>query len=346
AAKAAASEAAQAKDAAARSSAADKALPEVQARAEALAKDLEAAQRKIETLTALASARNGESVRSQQKESDRADRLERDLADLRRDFQAKADALGKSASEALRAQQLAERVAAELRQQLQEYRQKAEKLAGEVAAARHDLETQVNFARTGERTHNQQLSTMRQTLDQAETATKAAMEALAQERRRNTDLAHKLEARTDPALGSGRVATAGSNEPGGLAGTHGGATPVPASMPDKPPLVAGTAQVMYVPGLTVPEVSGNPEVVRLTARASSLLREGNIAVARVVLERAAEMGSASALFSLAETYDPAMLSAWRTFGTQGDAAKAQQLYAKAFAGGVREAKDRLNKSSQ
>jgi hypothetical protein len=45
---------------------------------------------------------------------------------------------------------------------------------------------------------------------------------------------------------------------------------------------------------------------------------------------------------LAETYDPAILSAWGTYGTQGEAAKARELYEKARAGGVREAKDRLD----
>jgi hypothetical protein len=45
--------------------------------------------------------------------------------------------------------------------------------------------------------------------------------------------------------------------------------------------------------------------------------------------------------TIATTYDPAILSAWGTVGTQGDVGKAQELYAKAFASGVREAKDRL-----
>ena len=79
---------------------------------------------------------------------------------------------------------------------------------------------------------------------------------------------------------------------------------------------------------TAPEVPGNPEVVRLMARANLLLDQGNIGAARIVLERAAETGSASALFALAETYDPLSLSAWGTFGTRGDVAKAQELYAK------------------
>jgi hypothetical protein len=53
-------------------------------------------------------------------------------------------------------------------------------------------------------------------------------------------------------------------------------------------------------------------------------------------------GGAPALFALAETYDPTTLAAWGTFGTQGDVAKARELYAKAFASGVQEAGDRLN----
>ena len=93
---------------------------------------------------------------------------------------------------------------------------------------------------------------------------------------------------------------------------------------------------------TAPEAPGNPELARLMARASLLRGQGDIGAARIVLEHAAETGSGPALFALAETYDPVVLSGWGTFGTQGDVAKAQELYAKALAGGVREAKDRLN----
>jgi hypothetical protein len=53
-------------------------------------------------------------------------------------------------------------------------------------------------------------------------------------------------------------------------------------------------------------------------------------------------GSAPALFALAETYDLTTLAARGIFGTQGDVTKARELYAKALAGGVLEAKDRLN----
>ena len=61
-----------------------------------------------------------------------------------------------------------------------------------------------------------------------------------------------------------------------------------------------------------------------------------------MLELAAETGSAQASFALAETYDAAILSDWGTYGTRRDATKARELYAKAHAGGIQEAKDRFN----
>ncbi len=77
------------------------------------------------------------------------------------------------------------------------------------------------------------------------------------------------------------------------------------------------------------------------ARAKRLLEQGDVGAARSVLERAVEAGSPLATFMLAESYDPTVLSAWGAVGTQGDATKAQELYAKAAAGGDKAAKDRL-----
>jgi len=93
-------------------------------------------------------------------------------------------------------------------------------------------------------------------------------------------------------------------------------------------------------------VPGKPETARLMSRANLLLSQGNVSPARVALERAAEAGSASALFALAQTYDPQVLSAWGTLGIQGDVAKARELYGKALASGVHEARDRLNALAQ
>ncbi|MHC4048929.1 coiled-coil domain-containing protein [Bradyrhizobium sp. 25ACV] len=86
----------------------------------------------------------------------------------------------------------------------------------------------------------------------------------------------------------------------------------------------------------------NEAEARLIPRARALLDQGNIGAARIVLELAAEKDIARASFMLAETYDPAVLSAWGTYGTRGEAAKARELYAKAHRGGIREAKERLD----
>lgn len=76
----------------------------------------------------------------------------------------------------------------------------------------------------------------------------------------------------------------------------------------------------------------------LIARASILLEQGNIGAARIVLERAVGTGGAQASFALAETYDPLILPNLGTYGTQGDLTKARTLYARAEAGGSKEAK--------
>jgi len=100
--------------------------------------------------------------------------------------------------------------------------------------------------------------------------------------------------------------------------------------------------------LLAPEAPGGLEAARLMEQARLLLDQGNITAARSVLERAAESGSTLALFLLAETYDPAILSAWGIFsvwgifGRRGNVTKARKLYAKAIVGGVHEAKYRLS----
>ena len=91
-----------------------------------------------------------------------------------------------------------------------------------------------------------------------------------------------------------------------------------------------------------PDPENAAEVARLVARASVLLGQGDIGSARLVLERAAEKGNAQASFALAETYDPLVLRRWGAYGTLGDAARARDLYAKAQAGGIKEASERFD----
>jgi hypothetical protein len=242
---------------------------------------------------------------------------------------------------------------APVNQALQQERDKAEKLARELTTAWRELRSQA-VALADSAAQHQELTDLRQALQQTERQSEAYRESLAQERAHNRGLDEQPAARRDTTPGRGRNAMASLSD-----------TPVPTPAPttDKPataPLAASGKPVIAAAAVddkpatitarstapearvTAPEAPGNPEALRLMARASLLLSQGNIVAARTVLDRAAETGSALALFALAETYDPIILAAWGTFGTQGDAAKARELYARAFAGGVQEANDRLN----
>lgn len=80
---------------------------------------------------------------------------------------------------------------------------------------------------------------------------------------------------------------------------------------------------------------------RLLDKARQLIAQGEIGTARAVLEQVIEPSGATALFALAETYDPAVLAKWGTVGTLGDVARARELYARALVAGAPEAKARL-----
>ena len=45
---------------------------------------------------------------------------------------------------------------------------------------------------------------------------------------------------------------------------------------------------------------------------------------------------------LAETYDARVLQSWRARGISGDLAKARELYERAQAGGIEDARERIN----
>jgi hypothetical protein len=236
----------------------------------------------------------------------------------------------------------AERPAGELEQALQQERDKAQKLARELAATRRILETQATTlaeteARKGD---SQQLTILQQALRDSEESTATFQELLVQERTRNQSLEQRLLTQAMPDRES--VTADKSSSPGVTpAPDNAAATPSPAV--DKPVIVASADNkpVSTTTPPAIPSVTSTPDVSRLLARASQLLVVGDVAAARIVLDRAVESGDLQALFALAETYDPLSLSAWGTLGTQGDVARARELYAKALAGGVQEAKERL-----
>jgi len=79
----------------------------------------------------------------------------------------------------------------------------------------------------------------------------------------------------------------------------------------------------------------------LMTRAKSLLALGDIAAARLLLERAANAQDASAAFLLAQTYDPAVLGLRDTRSITPDPVMARDWYRKAASFGSADAQQRL-----
>lgn len=79
----------------------------------------------------------------------------------------------------------------------------------------------------------------------------------------------------------------------------------------------------------------------LMTRAKGLMAVGDIAAARLLLERAANAQDASAAFLLAQTYDPAVLGTNDTRSITADPAAARDWYRKAAQLGSFEAQQRL-----
>ncbi len=307
-----------------------KSLQQERELAEVLAQELSEARRELDTQHAQAAkamdevarvkqaseARTAEFQKSLTREHDQAEALAQDLSAAHAKIYA-YEAQASTAHEAVKLNP-AESGTAELRQSLQDQRELAERLGQDLAAARRELQTQTALA--------------------AKVTEEVA--------RLKQDLALSRSQR-GPARADRLELNAAAAKP------HKNTTPAPeaatASQTSKPkpfepratePVTAEQKAVRSSQG-TSHRNPGDAEVMRLVARASALLGQGDISAARIVLERAAETGSAQASFALAETYDPLMLPKWGTFGTRGDATKARDLYARAQAGGIKEAKERF-----
>lgn len=84
------------------------------------------------------------------------------------------------------------------------------------------------------------------------------------------------------------------------------------------------------------------ELATLLKRARSLIEIGDIAPARLLLERAADAHEAGAALLLAQTYDPAVLGTPDTRSITPDPAKAREWYRKAAQFGSQDAQQRLS----
>jgi septal ring factor EnvC (AmiA/AmiB activator) len=233
---------------------------------------------------------------------------------------------------------------AKLKQALQQGDQQVRDLAAELALLK---QAQQQERGKGEQLANRlagDLAQLKQVLQQTEERSAIYEKLLGQEHDRNRDLEEQLAGFRDAAV-SGRSGKAASDRSGMSAPTQGPAIKQPVNAPrtgDKAAIPAVDKPATMAARPEAPRAPGDLETVRLMERANLLVAQGDVGAARNVLERAVESGNAAALFALAETHDPVVLAAWGTLGTQGDVAKAKELYARALMGGIAEAQHRLD----
>jgi hypothetical protein len=308
-------------------------------RAEALAGELAKARREIEEATQLKRTADSETAgmqQSVQQQRERAEALAGELAKARRENE-----------EAAQLKRMAESATTDLQQSLQQQRERVEALTGELAKARREIEAQATLSRSKseeaaqhKRTAESAPTGLQQERDRAEAMARRNAEAQAALSSNKDDEDRRLKPALEAATtGLQQSAQQERDKTGGpAAGPKSTAGPVDARLPFAP----NDQTVKWRQAAAEQRAAAEPkgEAARLLERANALLGEGNIGAARVVLERAAEIGSIQATFRLAETYDPLVLSIWRTYGTRGDATKARELYAKAYDGGIKAAKDR------
>lgn len=99
------------------------------------------------------------------------------------------------------------------------------------------------------------------------------------------------------------------------------------------------------PAPAAPSFNGK-DFEKLANKAAGAIRAGDIAGARLVLEHAILAGDTTAIYALAETYDPRILAQLHVRGMQADPDKARALYQQALAKGVTQAQEKLAPSNQ
>ena len=319
-----------------KSTAAD--LQKERERSARLEQDLATARRDVESKTALVTQAGEQTSRLQaagksaaadlQKERERSARLEQDLAAARRDVESKTALVTKAAEDLSRLTSAGKSGLADL----QKERERSERLEQDLAAARRESEAQTARAAKASQEVLQQKQIVEAGAAELRQLRAESADVKAQNLFLSRSAIQAYEAQGRKGLGAAPdVLTTGSPGPDKSTSIGAAATPVAEPAP-----LAPARAVAQPASEQVADAAG------LVARASFLLRQGDVGAARLVLERAVEMGSAQASFALAETYDPLVLAKWGTYGTRGDASKARTLYAKADAAGIKEAKTRLD----
>jgi hypothetical protein len=136
---------------------------------------------------------------------------------------------------------------------------------------------------------------------------------------------------TAPSVTNVEYVVTGSNSPASL-------ETQPQQMPD--PQLAPQTEQIPVQRVSA-RVLGPEEVEQLIHRGETFLAQGDVAAARLFLERAADARDPRATLMLGTTYDPDVLRRMGAVGIRPDPQQAHQWYAQAAEFGSHEARQRL-----
>ena len=301
-------------------------------RADALARELNSVRAELDTArdAGLETAQTTEAAKIEQelafgKERDKTETVARELAAARKEAAARSALLAAAHAEVLQVTETNRALAAEQKLALASERDRADALARELTSVRNELEA-----------GNRQIAALNalRALHSREPALDRSQERMAE----SSSRASEGKGRSPEQISGKAVAsTSGRSSVSELPRPEAPSAAREAASDLVPKVAAGTERstsASAAPRSLVDEQ-------RLLARATAFLGQADISGARLLLQHALERGSARAAFMLAETYDAHVLQSRRASGISGDRTKARELYERAQAGGIEDAKERI-----
>jgi len=301
-------------------------------KADALARELTSLRAELDTARAagLKTAQTTAAAKIEQelafgKEREKTETLARALASARKETEARSALLAAAHAEVLQVMETKRALEAEQKRALASERDRADALARELTSVRNELGA-----------GNRQIAALNALRAQRsrEPAVDSSQERMAESSSRTTEGKGRSP---EQISGEAVASTSGRSSALELARPVAASTAREAASDLDPKVAMATERSASASAASHPPVDEQ----RLLARANALLRQADISGARPLLEHAREHGSARAAFMLAETYDARVLKSWGARGISGDLAKARELYEWAQAGGIGDAKERI-----
>jgi hypothetical protein len=308
------------------------ALDQERGRADTLARELTSVRAELDAAraTGLEAVQAAEAAKIEQKlafgkERDKSETLARELASARKEAEARSALLAAAHAEVLQVTETNRAIAAEQKLTLASERDRADALTRELTSVRNELEA-----------GNRQIAALNalHTLHSRESAVDSSQERMADSSSRTIEGKGRSP---EQISGEAVASTSGRSSVSESPRPEAQSTAREAASDLGPKVAMGTER-------STSASAASPSLVdeqRLLARANALLRQGDISGTRLLLEHALERGSPRAAFMLAETYDARVLRSWRARGISGDLTKARELYERAQAGGIEDAKERI-----